>query len=269
MRSALTIAKRELYVYFTTPLAYGVFTAVAFLEAQFFNGALDRYVRQVSTVFPTEQAEVLAHTNLTDAVISPVLGSTAFFIIVAIPFLSMRLIAGEKRGHTFTLLATAPMRPYEIVLGKYLAALAVVAVAIGIVALFPFLLHLMRDTSGAGWLGSDAPVEWQTAATGLLGLFLLGAMAMAVGLFVSATTDSAIVAALATLLVLMSLWFAEQVAGGVEGPAKELMATLSIPNHLSSFVTGRIELRDLVYWLSFVLIGLFLTERTLAAHQWK
>ena len=168
-----------------------------------------------------------------------------------------------KRARTFELLMTSPVRPIEIVVGKYLAALVVMAVSIGIVAVFPVLLSFFAK----GMKGGSA-VEWQTVGTVLLGLFLLGAMSMAIGLFVSALTESVIVAALVSLIVLLALWVVTIFTLGAEGPMKELASGLSASDHLMPFLQGRIELKDVVYYLSFVALGLWLTDRAIEGHRW-
>jgi ABC-2 type transport system permease protein len=201
--------------------------------------------------------------NLTDMVVGRLFGSIGVFIVIAAPFLSMRLLAEEKRSRTFELLMTAPVRPWQIVVGKYLAALVLILASIAIVALFPAILSVFARGSAGG-----AGVEWQTVGTGLLGLFLLGAMAMAVGLFVSALTESVIVAALVSLILLLALWVVTIFTIGVEGPVKDLTAALSASEHLSAFLSGRIELKDVVYYLSFVALGLYLTDRAVEGHRW-
>ena len=263
MRSALAIARKELDVYFTTPIAYVAFMVMAFFAAQFFTGSLEIYRTFVSRLSPGEGQEVLQRLNLTDVVVSRLFASVGVFIVISAPFLSMRLVAEEKRGRTFELLLSSPVRPFEIVAGKYLAALAVLAVSIGIVALFPVLLSVFARGAAGG-----SAVEWQTVGTGLLGLFLLGAMCMAVGLFVSALTESVIVAALVSLIVLLALWVITIFTVGAEGPLKELASGLSSSEHLMAFLQGRIELKDLVYYLSFVALGLWLTDRAVEGHRW-
>jgi ABC-2 type transport system permease protein len=263
MRSVLAIARKELNVYFTTPIAYVVFMVMAFFAAQFFTGSLDVYRTFVTRVSPYDAEQVLERLNLTDVVVSRLFASVGVFLVISAPFLSMRLVAEEKRGRTFELLLTSPVRPFEIVAGKYLAALAIVAVSIAIVALFPVLLSLFARGAKGG-----SAVEWQTVGTGLLGLFLLGAMCMAVGLFVSALTESVIVAALVSLIVLLGLWLVTVFAIGAEGPTKDLATGLSASEHLMPFLQGRIELKDLVYYLTFVVLGLWLTDRALEGHRW-
>jgi ABC-2 type transport system permease protein len=263
MRSALALARKELQVYSTTPIAYAAFMVMAFFAAQFFTGSVDAYRTFVMRVSPYEAQGVLERLNLTDVVVSRLFASVGVFIVISAPFLSMRLLAEEKRARTFELLMTSPVRPFEIVAGKYLAALAVMAVSIGIVALFPALLSLFAKGAQGG-----SAIEWQTVGTGLLGLFLLGAMCMAVGLFVSALTESVIVAALVSLIVLLALWVVTLFTVGAEGPLRDLASGMSASEHLMPFLQGRIELKDVVYYLSFVALGLWLTDRAVEGHRW-
>jgi len=263
MRSALAIAKKELNVYFTTPIAYVAFMVMAFFAAQFFTGSVEAYRTFIMRISPYEGQQMLERLNLTDVVVSRLFASVGVFIIISAPFLSMRLVAEEKRARTFELLMTAPVRPVEIVVGKYLAALVVMGVSIAIVAVFPVILSFFAK----GVKGGSA-VEWQTVGTGLLGLFLLGAMSMAIGLFVSSLTESVIVAALISLIVLLALWVVTIFTLGAEGSMKDLASGLSASEHLMPFLQGRIELKDVVYYLSFVVLGLWLTDRAIEGHRW-
>jgi len=263
VRSVLAIIRKELYIYFTTPIAYVAFMVMAFFAAQFFTGSVDVYRTFVTRMSPYEGEQILEHLNLTDVVVSRLLGSVGVFIVISAPFLSMRLVAEEKRARTFELVMTSPVRPFEIVVGKYLAALAVLLVSIAIVAAFPVLLSFYARGAHGG-----PAVEWQTVGTGLLGLFLLGAMCMAVGLFVSALSDSVIVAALISLIVLLGLWVVTIFTIGSQGPLRDLATGLSSAEHLGGFLQGRIELKDVVYYLSFVALGLWLTDRALEGQRW-
>lgn len=263
MRPALAIARKELEVYFTTPIAWVMFMVVAFFAALFFNGALDAYRFLTLRAFQFQDPSVLERMNLTDMVVGRLLGPVGILIVIIAPFLSMRLVAEEKRSRTFELLMTAPVRPIQIVLGKYLAALAVMGAAVAIVAAFPLVLSVASRGAAGG-----AGVEWQTVGTGLLGLFLLGAAAMSVGLLCSSLTESVIVAALVSLIALLTLWMATIFAVGAEGPVKDLVSALSASEHLTAFLAGRIELKDLVYYLSLTALGLFLAERAVEGHRW-
>jgi ABC-2 type transport system permease protein len=263
MRATLAIAKKELNVYFTTPIAYVVFTVIALFAALFFTGSVEAYRNFVTRMSMYDQQQVMAHLNLTEVVVARLFGSVAIFIILTAPLLSMRLLAEEKRGRTIELLLTTPVRPFEIVLGKYLAALAVLTVSIAIVGFFPVLLTFFAKGAQGG-----SAIEWQTVGTGLLGLFLLGAMSMAVGLFVSSLTESVIVAALISFILLLALWVVTIFTVGQQGPLKDLAQGFSASDHLGAFMQGRIELKDVVYYLSFVALGLWLTDRAVEGHRW-
>ena len=263
MRSTLAIARKELSVYFTTPIAYVVFTVVALFASLFFTASLEWYRNIVTRISPEELQQAAGHLNLTEIVVAQVFRSAAVLLWITAPFLSMRLIAEEKRARTFELLLTSPVRPSEIVAGKYLAALAVMTVSIALVATLPVILSFFAKGVSGG-----SALEWQTVGTGLLGLFLFGAMCLAVGMFISAVTESVIVAALVTFIVLFALWWLSTLAMGLEGPLKDLTLGLSASEHLGAFMQGRIELKDVVYYLSFVALGLWLTDRAVEGHRW-
>jgi len=240
-----------------------VLMVVAFFSAQFFTGALDGFRYLATRALQLQSGGVLDRMNLTDMVVARLFGSVALFLLITAPFLSMRLLAEEKRSSTFELLMTTPVRPAEIVIGKYLAALVVLLAAIAIVAAYPALLAIV----GRGAQGGSA-VEWPTVATGLLGLFLLGAMALAVGIFFSAISDAPVVAALLPLLVLLGLWVATIFTIGADEPLRNLAAALSASEHLGSFLQGRVVLTDVLYYLSFAALGLFLADRTVEGQRW-
>ncbi|HTP51808.1 MAG TPA: ABC transporter permease subunit [Anaeromyxobacteraceae bacterium] len=257
------IARKELAVYFTTPVAWVVLMVVAFFSAQFFAGALDGFRYLATRALQLPSSGVLDRMNLTDMVVARLFGSVALFLLITSPFLTMRLLAEERRSSTFELLLTTPLRPVEIVMGKYLAALAVLLASLAIVAAYPALLALV----GRGAQGGSA-VEWPTVATGLLGLFLLGGMALAVGLCFSAFTDAPVVAALLSLIVLLGLWVATLFTITADGPVRDLAEALSASEHLGSFLQGQIALKDVLYYLSFTALGLFLAERAVEGRRW-
>jgi ABC-2 type transport system permease protein len=263
VRGLGAVFRKELSIYFTTPVAWVVLVVVAFFSAQFFTGALDAWRLLATRAVAAQSAGTLEHMNLTDLVVARLLGSVALFLVVTAPFLSLRLRAEEKRARTFELLLTAPIRPVAIVLGKYLASLVVLAAALAIVAAYPAILSLVA----VGARGGGA-VEWPTVASGLLGLFLLGAASLALGLFFSAATDTPVVAALASLVALLALWTATQFTVGAGEPARDLAAAVSSAEHLVPFLQGRIVLSDVLYYLSLSVLGLWLADRAVEAHRW-
>ena len=264
MRALLAIARKELRTAFGTPLAWVVLVLVAFFSAQVFAGALDgfRLLATRAASLPGGEA-VAARMSLTDVVVARLLGSVGLLLVVAAPFLSMRLVAEERRAGTFELLMTSPVRPAQIVLGKYLATLVVLLAALAIVAVFPVLLSVL----GRGARGGPA-VEWATVASGLAGLLLLGAAALAVGLAFSALAGTPVVAALLSLLVLLGLWLAGSFTVGAGSAARNLAAGLSLSERLAPFLQGRVALADVTYFLSLCVLSLFVAERAVEGRRW-
>lgn len=263
MRSTIAIAKKELSIFLTTPLAYVFFMVTAFVSALFFNVLVEGY-RLTTMQAMRQNQQLLDRLNLTDFVVSQIFGVMSFVFIICIPFVAMGLLADEKKARTFELLMTSPVRPIQIVLGKYLAGLAVVVIGIAIVALFPCILALYGESAAGG----GSALDWPTVLNGILGLFLLGAMCVSVVLFFSSVTSSSIVAALVSFIVLFLLWIVSFLGRGVDGPMRELLSAISSSEHFGSFLGGQLVLKDLFYFVSFVVLGLYLTDRAIEGHRW-
>ncbi len=265
MRNVLAIAKKELNVYFTTPIAYVVFAAMSAIASYFFIAAIQQFLHISMVSMQMPQYADPSRLNLTDMVVAPVVFNLGIFFAFVTPLVSMRLIAEEHRQKSFELLMTAPLRPFEIVLGKYLGGLVIMAVTVGLQILLPVILHFFAASAGTGGSGG---IEWQTVLAGYFGLFLWTAMALAIGLFISALTDSQIVAAIISILFLLLLWLATWMAAGTEGATKEIVSYFSASQHLVAFVRGIFDLKDLLYYVSWIVLGLFLTHRAVEAQRW-
>lgn len=263
MRNAIAIAKKEAQIYFTTPIAYVVFFATSFIGAWFFLSLTSEFQRRSMQFMQFQAQGMLERMNLTDSVVIPLLLNMALILAFVVPFITMRLLAEERRQKTLELLMTAPIRSIDIVLGKFFAGLVILAVVIGIIAFFPIALSFFSSSmTGSGG------IEWQTVISGLVGLFLMGAAFLAIGLFISALTDSQVVAAIITFFVLLLTWVVNWKAGDMEGAWREVMIYLSSVGHLVSFARGIVDLKDLVYFLSVIVLGLFLTHRAVEAQRW-
>jgi ABC-2 type transport system permease protein len=265
MRNVLAIARKELNVYFTTPIAYVVFAAMTFFASYFFIAAVKQFLEASMMAMQMPQYADPSRLNLTDFVIAPVVFNMGIFFAFVTPLVSMRLIAEERRQRTFELLMTTPVRPLEIVLGKYLGGLVIMGVTVGLLMLLPMILDFFAASSGTGGSGG---IEWQTTFAAYFGLFLWTAAALALGLFVSALTDSQAVAAIISILLLLLLWLASWMAGGAEGVTRDVLSYLSASQHLVNFVRGVFELKDLVYYLSWIVLAIFLTHRAVEAQRW-
>ncbi|ADO73431.1 ABC transporter permease [Stigmatella aurantiaca] len=266
MRTALAIARKELSIYFTTPWAYAVFTAMVAISSLFFVGLLQAFqsvheqARQVGWARLPPDAAV--YRNLTDGVVVQLWGAVMIITLFVAPFLSMRLFAEEKRNKTFELLMTTPVRPLELVLGKYLGGLGIISATLGLTLVFPLLL------SAFGSSASGAVLEWPTVLLGYGGLLLWGATCMAVGMFISALTESQMVAALLTFVVLLPWMMLHGLVQSVEEPLRTFISYLSFDTQLQNLLRGVLDVKSLVFFLSVILFSLLLTHRTVEAQRW-
>src|SRR5947208_876329 len=196
MKNALAIARKELNIYFATPIAYAMFTLFVIIGSYFFLRLLNAY--QQASLMYMQSPQILSRLNFQDAIFRALFGNLGVILIFIVPFLTMRLIAEEKRQRTIELLYSTPLTPGQIVWGKYLAALAILVCALALTFTYPVLVQLVaRDANG---------VEWRSVLLGYLGLFLMGSAYMAIGLYISSLTESKVWAALLAFVVLHSSW---------------------------------------------------------------
>ncbi|MGC4115897.1 MAG: ABC transporter permease subunit [Myxococcales bacterium] len=160
---------------------------------------------------------------------------------------------------------TAPVRSWEIVVGKYLGGLVIMFIIVALLMVLPVILDFFAASAGTGGAGG---IEWQTTLAAYFGLFLWAAAALAVGMFVSSLTNSQIVAAVIPFLLLPLLWLASWMAGGFDGSMREVVNYISASQHLINFVRGLFELKDIVYYLSWIVLAVFLTHRAVEAQRW-
>ncbi|MBZ4398956.1 ABC transporter permease [Myxococcus sp. MISCRS1] len=266
MRIALAIARKELSLYFTTPWAYGVFTAMVALSSFFFVGLLERFQQVQEMARRTNWSQLpedfTAYRNLTDGVVVQLWGIVIIITLFVAPFLSMRLFAEEKRNKTLELLMTAPVRPIEIVLGKYLGGVGIICATLGLTLVFPVVL------SAFGKADSGTALEWSTVMLGYGGILLWGATCMAVGMFISALTESQMLAAFLTFAVLLPWMLLSGVAQGAEEPARSVLMHLSFDAQLQNLLKGILDVKSFVFFASVIVFSLVLTHRTVEARRW-
>jgi ABC-2 type transport system permease protein len=266
MRNALAIARKELAIYFTTPWAYVVFTAMVAISSLFFIGLLQNYreVQQLARQYGWQHLgpEYSSFRNLTDGVVVELWQVILVVTLFVAPFLSMRLFAEERRQKTFELLMTAPVRPIEIVLGKYLGGLGVVSATLGLTLVFPVILAAF----GGGESGHA--LEWPTVLLGYGGMLLWGATCLAVGMFISALTESQMLAAFLTFAVLLPWMLLKGLAQGAQEPWRSVVGYLSFDMQLRGLLQGTLDLKAPIFFASVILFALLLTHRTVEAQRW-
>lgn len=261
VRNVLALAKKELAIYFATPIAYVMFALVMLIGSFFFLRMVHQYQDVSMFYMRFNNPELMERFNFTDMIMAPLIANMGVIFIFVAPFLSMRLVAAEKAESTFELLMTTPLTSWQITLGKYLAALAMVTVTVGLLLVFPVLLDAVAEGGG---------VEWRTVLVGYFGLWLLVSFYMAIGLFISSMTASQVVAALITFVVLLGLWIVGWAAPEAqEAWAKETLNYVSAVSHLANFVKGLVNLKDVTYYVSLIGLGLFLTYRSIESERWS
>jgi ABC-2 type transport system permease protein len=257
MRNTLTIAGKELQGYFVQPVAYVVLTVFLLLGGWFFFSMLRQFDQMLQLVQMMGQEGQLEQMNLNARVVDPLLHDLLIVLIIVMPALTMRVFAEEKRTGTYELLLTAPIRTTEIVAGKYIAASAFTLVMIALAWIFPLILLIFGNP------------EVGVMFAGYLGLTLVALTFVAVGLFTSSLTENQIVAAISSFGILIMLlvisWAADTGGGGVW----DVLKYISLPEHFSTMVRGVINTNDIVFFLSAILVSLFLTQRAVESARWR
>jgi ABC-2 type transport system permease protein len=169
----------------------------------------------------------------------------------------MRTYSEEKRSGTIELLLTSPVTDLQIILGKFLGTLALYATMLGVTVLYVALLF---------WFGDP---EWKPVVIGYLGLLLLGGVFLSVGLFISSLTKNQIVAAVVTFVTFLMLWVIDWMASDATGLTATVLRYLSITGHFDDFSKGVLDTKHVVYYLSFIAFGLFLTAKSVDTERWR
>jgi ABC-2 type transport system permease protein len=251
MRNVLTIVGKELRSYFVSPIAYVVLTGFLLLGGWFFFNLLSRFNLLLTLYTQFQGPEAATRMNLNDYVISPLMHNLAIVLVILVPMITMRAYAEERKGGTYELLLTSPVRTGEIVLGKFLASFLFICLMIGLTAVYPAILWAFGNP------------ELGVMASGYLGLLLLATVFVAVGLLTSSFTENQIIAAVSGLDIIG--WPAET-AGDVLGP---LLRYLSVTEHFGEMVRGIIDTRALAYFASLIVLALFLTQRSVESLRWR
>ncbi|MEP7285972.1 MAG: ABC transporter permease [Chloroflexota bacterium] len=242
MHSLLTVFRRELAQYFTSPIAYLVAFAVLVLGGFVFNN--DLALRNGSHQ-PTDGSQIISYF--------------AAFTIFFAPLVTMRLMAEENREGTIELLMTLPVRDSDIVLGKFLGAWAYYSVILALTFVYQALLI---------WL---SPPDMGNVISAYIGVWLYGGASIAVGILFSAVTENQIVAAFLSVATLVLLWLTDLVGSVVNNlPIAELIRSFSFRSHyLYSFAVGLVRLNDLVFFAGVITVVLFITTRIVESRRWR
>lgn len=254
MRNIWIICEKEIRSYFVSPIAYLLLAMFSLIFGFFFwiivqaflMMGLDSQMRGQS--FPM---------NINEQVIRPLLSNVGVIGLFLIPIITMRLFAEEKRTGTIELLATSPVRDMEIIIGKWLAALLMYCSMLAFTALN--LIFIFR-------YGNP---DWKPVAIGYLGLILQAGGLLAIGTFISTLTRNQIIAAAVTFAVCLILWVLDWSVGFETARWAQILSYLSITRHFESFSKGLLDSKDAVFYVSAIILGLFLTSRSMESLRWR
>lgn len=246
MKAVLAIFQRELKAYFLAPLAWVVLFGFLVVNGFVFS-AIVGYLSNPTA--PPSQPLVFFF------------GGTIYFWMVLLfvaPVITMRLLAEERKTGSIEVLMTAPVTEEQVVVGKYVAALA-------------FYCFLWLPTAAyAGIVAYHAEVDWGPILAGYLGILGIGALFLSMGMLASAVTRSQIVAAILTFALVIVVFSFGLLEGLIEQPVlKEAFGYLNLWQHMDEFSKGIVDTRRLVYYLSATLFFLFLSSRALDNNKWS
>jgi ABC-2 type transport system permease protein len=254
MKNILTICSREMKAYFASPIAYLLMALFGLIFGFFFYSATAFFVM---AGMRQQMGGQNAPMSVNEYVIAPLLGNAGVVGLFLIPLISMRLFAEEKRSGTIELLMTSPLSDWEIVIGKWMGAMSM------------YLCILALSAINVGMLWFWGKPDLRPILTGYLGLILQGGTILAIGTFISTTTKNQIIAGAATFAVCLLLWVLSWVTSYNEAPWAAAIAYCSILTHFEPFSRGIIDTKDVVFYLTAIFLGLFMTARSLDSLRWR
>lgn len=234
MHNITVIARREFKSYFDSPVAYIVLTFFLIITGYFFT----------SNLFLANQADLRT-----------LWGIVPLLFVFFIPALSMKLLAEEKKSGTIELLYTYPIKDSEIVVGKYLAALGLLGVLIACTVVYAFTI------------GSLGNMDSGQAVAGYIGLILMAASYLAIGVFASSVTDNQIVAFILALFISFFFFIADKILFFLPGGIAGIFEYLAIEYHFQNVARGVIDSRNVLYFGSLIFFALLLASHALSRRR--
>lgn len=233
--AVFTVFKREFRSYLVSPIAY-VAGVVFFAVAGYFFSV------------------ILIATTVAD--LRPFFLNLGVIMLFVTPLVTMRLLAEERQNHTDELLMTLPATPAQVVVGKYLAAVALYAVFLAVTGVYPAILYALSDPPPGPILSS------------YVGALLLGGTFLSAGVFTSSLTDSQMVAGILCFGLLLLLWVINWLAYAITGPIARAVGTFAVFQRFDDFTKGLVDSTHVLFYLSAIVLWLFLAVRSLERRTW-
>jgi ABC-2 type transport system permease protein len=254
MRNILAIAQKELKSYFASPIAYVVIGLFALLYGYFFAVMLQYFLR-ISLNFNGMAGQ--QPPNINQDLLRPAIQNVLILLLFVLPAMTMRAYAEERRSGTIELLLTSPLTDLQIVFGKFLGALGLYASMLAVTLPHIALLFVYGNP------------EWKPVVTTYLGLLLLGGGFIAIGLFISTLTTNQIIAYIGSFAALLFLWIISWIGSFSTGTFTDVTAYLSIIDHFDDFSKGVVDTSHIIYYLSLITFGLFMTAKSVDTERWR
>lgn len=234
----VTIVRKELKVLFTSPLAWTLLALTQLVLTWIFLGRLDAFLEIQSQLI-----QIANPPGITEIIVAPVFSMAAIVVLMVTPLLTMRLLAEERRNNTLVLLLSAPISVTDIILGKFLS----------LIIFFFIMIALLAALSISLLIGGT--LDFGLLMTNVLGLLLIAACFVSLGLYVSSLTVYPAIAAAGALGLLLGLWVIDIVASDVDSIARNI----SLLKHYEYFNRGMIDTFSLAYFILFIVTFLVLT----------
>jgi len=237
MRNVLYIAAKELRSYFVSPVAY-IIVAFWLVAMGFFFW--------------------LSISSFGEASLTNVFNVVIVLLLLVAPALTMRLLSEETRTGTLELLLTAPVKDWSVVVGKFLGAFVLYIAMMALTLLYPVMLLLFGGNP-----------DWGPIWSGYIGVLLLGMAFLSVGLFASSLSSNQMVSAVIAFVILLILYLISQVVGSVGAGVGTVLSQLSLYDHFTSFPQGLIDPKDVVFYLTFTGVVLFITVQVVEGRRYR
>jgi len=252
--NVLAIAQKELKGYFASPIAYVVIGLFALVFGFFYYIGVAYFIEQSMRMMGMQGGPT---QNVNEQVIRPLILNASVILLFVLPMITMRTYSEEKRSGTIELLLTSPLTDFQIIMGKFLGAMALYAAMLAVTLVHIAVLFALGNP------------EWKPVATSYLGLLLMGGTFIAIGLLISSFTKNQIVAVMGTFAVVLLGWIINW-ASTLAGPTgREILDYLGMTNHLEDFTRGIIDTKHVIYYVSLITFALFLTARSVDSERWR
>ena len=248
MKNIWTIAKREYDYYFNSPTAYVVAFVILFILGFIFAATL-LFVNQNAQYGYAEPPDI-----------TQVSWWFAFLLMLGVPAITMRLIGDESNTGTIELMLTAPVRDHEFIIGKWLGSFLYILTIMLLTLVYPIILDNMLQPG----------IDWKLVTSSYIGLILIAASFLALGVGISAIFPSQIAAFFVTLIACFGLFFFIGIPAGLLQNGGQIFDYLAIRTHFDgSLNRGTINLSDLVYFFSLIALGLFSGTTAIEIRRWR